>query len=229
MKKKASDQVVDYIQGRILAGEWVTGMKISTETKLQEETGFGKATVREAVEKLVAMGILHKRQGDGTYVTDFSAGSMLQELSPELLLNQHDALSILEFREIVEPEGLRLFIGRYDENVYQDLKMNLEKMKQHQNDTDSKVFYEADRDFHLALAKGSGNTILMRVMEILNQDLTRYHYTANRTIGSRSGVQEHEAVLNAIEKRDAELGSLLLKRHIQRSRHDMQKYMEKTK
>lgn len=58
MKKNASDQVMEYIQSKVQARIWTPGMKISTETQLQKETGFGKAAVREAVEKLVLMGIL---------------------------------------------------------------------------------------------------------------------------------------------------------------------------
>ncbi|MDO5408005.1 MAG: FCD domain-containing protein [Eubacteriales bacterium] len=226
MRKSASDQVVEYIQSRIREGIWTRGMKISTETQLQQETGFGKATVREAVEKLVAMGILKKRQGDGTYVEEYDAGSLLNQLKPELILNQHDIITILEFREIVEPACVRMFIDNYNQENVDKLSELLEVMREHQYDRNNAVFYEADRDFHLTIAQGTGNTILARVMEILNEENTKYHYTASRTIGAKSGVVEHERVLQSIQQKDAELGSLFMKRHIQRSRRDMQKYME---
>lgn len=226
MKKSASDQVVEYIQNKIQSGTWTQGMKISTETQLQQETGFGKATVREAVEKLVAMGILKKRQGDGTYVEEYDAGVLLNQLKPELILNQHDILAILEFREIVEPACVQKFIENYNEENVEELSALLDVMREHQYDRNNVVFYEADRDFHLKIAEGTGNTILMRVMEILNEENTKYHYTASQTIGAKSGVEEHERVLKAIRLKDAELGSLFMKRHIQRSRNDMQKYME---
>lgn len=227
MKKSASDQVVEYIQSRIQAGIWTQGMKISTETQLQQETGFGKATVREAVEKLVAMGILKKRQGDGTYVEEYDAGSLLNQLKPEMMLNQHDIITILEFWEIVEPACVSMFIEHCDEKQLEKLTELLETMREHQLDQNNAVFYEADRDFHMEIAKGTGNSILIRVMEILNEENTKYHYTANKTIGAKSGVEEHEWVLNAIRKKDAELAGLLMKRHIQRSKRDMQKYLEK--
>lgn len=229
MKKNASDQVVDYIQQKIQSGEWTCGMKISTEAQLQKDTGFGKATVREAVEKMVAMGILNKRQGDGTYVNEYSAGTLLREMVPDLVLKRQDILAILEFREIVEPESVRLFIEHFDEEKFNELKHFLNLMREHQNDTEGDIFYESDRDFHLTLARGSQNSILSMVMEILNGDMTRYHYTANRTIGAKSGVEEHEGILRAIEKKDSELGSLLMKRHIQRSLQDMKDYMESKK
>lgn len=226
MKKRASDQVVDYIQERIVSGEWTRGMKISTEVQLQQDTGFGKATVREAVEKLVAMGILKKRQGDGTYVSDFSAGTMMRGLMPELLLNRQDISAILEFREIIEPAGVGLFIEHFKEESVAELHRYLENMRQHQGDKDSNVFYESDRDFHLTIARGSQNTILKMVMEVLHMYMTKYHYTANRTIGAQTGVQEHEEILKAIERKDSELAALLMKRHIQRSKEDMKNYMD---
>lgn len=225
MKKNASDQVVEYILKRVESGEWGPGAKISTEVQLQKETGFGKATIREAVEKLVAMDILKKRQGDGTYVNDFSVGSIFSQMVPEVLFNAHDSITILEFREVVEPASVQMFVEHFEEERYELLKKYLEQMRQHQDDQDNDVFYESDRDFHLEIARGTKNSILIKVMEILNGAMTRYHYTANRTIGSKSGVAEHEEILDAIGRRDGELGALLMKRHLQRSKRDMLEYI----
>jgi GntR family transcriptional repressor for pyruvate dehydrogenase complex len=227
MKKNASDQVVEYIQKRIQSGEWRPGTKISTEVQLQRETGFGKATIREAVEKLVAMDILKKRQGDGTYVNDFSVGSIFSQMVPEVLFNAHDSVTILEFREVVEPASVQMFVEHFEKERYELLKKYLEQMRQHQDDTDNDIFYESDRDFHLEIARGTRNSILIKVMEILNGTMTQYHYTANRTIGSKSGVMEHEGILEAIGRRDGELGALLMRRHLQRSKKDMLEYMKR--
>lgn len=226
MKKSASDQVTEYIQKKIQMGIWKPGTKISTEVQLQQETGFGKTSVREAVEKLAAMGILKKIQGDGTYVQEYDAGTLVNRMKPDLVLNHHDIITVLEFREIVEPACVELFIARYDEKRTEELAELLEAMRMHQYDQNNAFFYEADRDFHLKIAEGTGNSILMHVMEILNEEMTKYHYTANKTIGAKSGVMEHERVLDAIRQRDAELAGLFMKRHIQRSKKDMQGYME---
>ena len=227
MKKSASDQVVEYIREKIQTGVWTPGTKISTESQLQSETGFGKATIREAVEKLVAIGVLKKRRGDGTYVQECDAGSLMNRVMPNMMLNPYDIITILDFREIVEPACVELFIAHCDEEDVLALDNLLHIMKEHQHETNSAPFHEADRDFHLKIAEGTGNSILVRVMEILNEENKKYHYTASRTIGAKSGVAEHEAILNAIKQRDAELAALLMKRHIQRSKQDMQRYMEK--
>ena len=227
MKKSASDQVVEYIQKMITAGEWGPGMKIFTESRLQSETGVSKASVREAVEKLVAMDILTKRQGDGTYINDLSAGSLFQQLMPSFFLNVYDPITILDFREVMEPACVQMFIDHFDEKRYEQLQQYLKAMEIHQADTQTDEFYKADRDFHLAVAQGTGNSIVIKIMEILSTAMTGYHYTANRTIGSKSGAAEHREVLKAVANRDKELAALLMKRHIQRSNRDILEYMEK--
>ena len=226
MKKSASDQVVEYIQRKIAAGDWIPGMKIYTESQLQNETGVSKASVREAVEKLVAMDILTKRQGDGTYINDLSTGSLFQQLVPSFFLNVYDPITILEFREVIEPACVQMFIDNFDEDRYKQLEKYLESMEQHQTDSDNDEFYKADRDFHLSIAQGTVNSIVIKVMEILNTAMTGYHYTAHKTIGSKTGAVEHAAILKAIGERDKEMAALLMKRHIQRSKRDMLEYME---
>ena len=225
MKKSACDQVVEYIQDKIRLGEWTSGGKISTESQLQKDTGFGKATIREAVEKLVAMDILTKRQGDGTYVNDITAGSLFYQLIPGFVLNLYDSITILEFREVIEPACVQMFVNNFNEGIIKQLEDYLKCMDLHQNNTERDDFYKADRDFHLAIAKGSNNTIMIKIMEILNGAMTGYHYTANKTIGSKTGVEEHTAILKAIQVKDVELASLLMKRHIQRSKKDLLEYI----
>ena len=227
MKKSASDQVVEYILDKIRSGEWIIGGKISTESQLQKDTGFSKATIREAVEKLVAMDILTKRQGDGTYINDITAGSFFHQLMPGFMLDLYDSITILEFREVVEPACVHMFVNNFDEVISAQLEKYLKSMELHQNDTERDDFYRADRDFHLMIAKGSNNPIMIKIMEILNGAMTGYHYTANKTIGSKTGVEEHTAILKAVQNKDAEMASLLMKRHIQRSRKDLLEYMEK--
>ncbi len=223
MKKGASDQVIEYIQKKISSGEWTQGMKIATEEQLKTTIGVSKASVREAVEKLVAMDILTKRQGDGTYVNHFTTGTMFQQLAPGFFMNTYDPVTVLEFREVIEPACVKMFIEHFDEERYRTLEENLRNMEESQY-TASEIFYQADRNFHLTIALGSENAILIKVMEILNEAMTNYHSMANRTIGAKSGAKEHAAILEAIRIRDVELAALLMKRHIQRSKRDIKEY-----
>lgn len=224
MKKGASEQVIEYIEKKIQDGVWRSGMKISTEAQLQQEIGVSKPSVREAVERLVAMNILTKRQGDGTYINDMNAGSLIDQMIPYFLLGPNDAITILEFREAVEPACVEMFVDHYDPEKVRQLEEHLRTMEQYQDGGEE--FHNADMEFHNLIAAGTGNPIMSKIMSLLRSPINKYHLTASFTIGSRSGPAEHRAVLNAIKQRDKELASLLMKRHIQRSKRDMLAYNE---
>lgn len=61
-------QLRDALAARIESGVWNPGERIPTEMELMREYGVGRATVRQAVLDLVNRGLLHRKQGKGTFV-----------------------------------------------------------------------------------------------------------------------------------------------------------------
>jgi GntR family transcriptional regulator len=62
-------QLKDILQKKIYSGEWVYGSKIPSEVELCTQYGISKMTVRLAVNELVQLGYLYRRQGKGTFVS----------------------------------------------------------------------------------------------------------------------------------------------------------------
>lgn len=61
-------QVSQILEQRILAGEWMPGHKIPTESILVEEFQVSRQTVRQALEDLVRKDLLYRQAGRGTFV-----------------------------------------------------------------------------------------------------------------------------------------------------------------
>jgi GntR family transcriptional regulator len=61
----------------LAAGEWPPGAKIPVEAELARRYGIGISTVRAAVSELEAAGILSRRQGKGTFVSEHANQSRL--------------------------------------------------------------------------------------------------------------------------------------------------------
>lgn len=61
-------QIVEEIRDRIARGEWKSGDLIPSETQLCQQCRVSRGTVRQAVSQLVHEGLLHKKQGKGTFV-----------------------------------------------------------------------------------------------------------------------------------------------------------------
>lgn len=64
---KVSEKVYDFIIDKIRSKEWLPNTKIMTEKELCEELNVSRVAVRQASDKLVAIGLLKKCQGAGTF------------------------------------------------------------------------------------------------------------------------------------------------------------------
>lgn len=62
-------QIVNDIMEKIESNAWPVGYVIPTESDFQKQYGVSRATVRNAILKLVHLGYLVRKKGSGTYVT----------------------------------------------------------------------------------------------------------------------------------------------------------------
>lgn len=63
-------QLQDLLRGRIERGEYRPGDKFLSENEMVREFGVSKHTVLKALEGLVAQGVVYRRQGMGTFVSE---------------------------------------------------------------------------------------------------------------------------------------------------------------
>lgn len=70
-KVSASEQVCEAIQEQISGGVWRVGDKLPSESELAQKFGVNRLTVRMALQKLNALGIVETRTGSGTFVIEF--------------------------------------------------------------------------------------------------------------------------------------------------------------
>lgn len=214
MKETApSDKAYDYIIDKIKNSEWEQGMKIASENELCDILGVSRVAVRQALEKLVALGLLVKRRGSGTYVNKVEAKTYLNNLMPILLLEGKDIFSVLEFRKYFEYGNVKMFIQRYDEKQFEALEEQFEIMKISADDPER--FFKADYSFHSIIARGTENPVVAKINEILMDILIKHQQVLNTRIGPSIGLDYHERLLRAISERDEEMASLLMLRHIQ--------------
>ena len=70
-KISASEQVFEALQSQISSGVWKVGDRLPSEGELAERYGVIRLTVRVALQKLNALGVVETRTGSGTYVIEF--------------------------------------------------------------------------------------------------------------------------------------------------------------
>lgn len=212
VQKRVSDEVLDQIKENIISGEWAPGAKIPGEIELTGLFGVSRVSIREAINRLVGMGILSIRRGEGTYVSEILPRDYMNALLPILMIDNASLAEMLEFRAIVEIESARLAALRatqQDIGRMQDILENMEKSK-----GDHKKFAAEDLNFHTALALATHNSVVMKVNAIMHDMLrTAMEEIVDHT-GFDDGLYYHGRILDAIIAKNEKLSVETMREHI---------------
>lgn len=104
----------------ILEKKWEYGKKIPSENELAELFGVNRLTVRIALQRLHALGIVDIRVGDGTYVKKLDLESHMQDLS-DFYINDKTMQDVLEFRLALETDCIILAAQRRTDEQLEQL------------------------------------------------------------------------------------------------------------
>ncbi|MGL5726114.1 FadR/GntR family transcriptional regulator, partial [Cetobacterium sp.] len=148
--KKNSEYVFSYLKDKIMNGDWSEGERITPEISLSNELQVSRNSVREAIEKLVGLGILEKMKGKGTFIKKRDCGLSFNEFLRDSIILKSDYLEILEFRKGFEVRNIELFIENSTKDDLEELQKNYEKMIENKNIGEEFSYYDAK--FHDTIA-----------------------------------------------------------------------------
>lgn len=158
-ESKLFEQVSVKIRNDIKAGKFKTGEKIPPEPSLMELYGVGRSTIREAVKSLTLSGILTVKQGFGTLVNAVPTEPIEQRL------RRSDFEEINQVRSVLEQEIVLLASRNRTESDLEVIATALETRKQAIERESRLDCANADIEFHLAIARASGNRVLADLYE----------------------------------------------------------------
>jgi GntR family transcriptional repressor for pyruvate dehydrogenase complex len=160
--KRISDQVFEQIRELIYKGEFKPGQQILPERELAVSMAVSRTSVRNAINKLVTLGLLEHRQGQGTFVSspENREGNPLATF-----MNTDEATldDLLEVRMGLECNAARLAALRATETDLKAMEKSLQEMIEDLASTD-KIGPEPDAAFHMAVIFASKNPVLIHLM-----------------------------------------------------------------
>jgi DNA-binding GntR family transcriptional regulator len=190
---------VDLAYGRIrdliLSGEIPPGARLA-QVELAEKFGVSRTPVREALRRLAGEGLVEGYSNRGFRVVD---------------LGLEEVMRRLEVRAILEPGIARLAAKRRAEEDLKNLERAITREERAKNGV---AAHDASREFHILLARATGNVEMVRAIESLwlvevgRRLLTRRSAAMS---GWRSDdIREHREILSAVsEKREDEAARLM--------------------
>lgn len=205
--KKIYEEIVDQIKDMISAGTFKPGDRLPSERDMSALLGVSRASVREAVTALQAMGILEVKPGEGTFVAYTQNNDTIEPLAMVLAMENNPLPQLMEVRRILEGEAAALAAVRATEGnlhhmvgVMRDMKETVERREQG---------VQFDLQFHFAIAEATHNRVLERIIKTLDNMMHETFLANRQDMYSMPGkamriLYEHQLILDAIMQREPE-------------------------
>lgn len=211
--------VVDQILRSVAIGQISVGDRLPTERDFATMYGVGRSSVREALLTLELSGVVKARQGAGYFLTGMGL-QLDSALSSSISSSPRE---LLEVRQMIEPQVAMLSAGRSQQKDLDRLERVLQMAREEQvDDSPAQLerFVTHSLAFHREIAMTCGNATLTSLMSHLVNAAQHPLWTLVDAIVVRDPatrerqLDEHSGILSAIEAKDPELASEMMRVHL---------------
>lgn len=200
------------LKGFIIERQLLPGDKIPQE-KLAEDLGISRTPLVNALKLLEQDKLVQSIPRRGFFVRHF---------------NKREMISIFELREVLEGLAARRAAENITGKQIDQLRGFFRQFNGTKKITDIKAYAKEDRLFHTFLLEVSAKEFLKSILETYN--LISYSYQSISSEGliqsPEDTIQDHQAVIDAICRRDSEAAENAMRRHLKKSVALLKKELE---
>lgn len=189
------DEAYELIKQAILMGELAPEMKVK-DKELSERLGISRTPVREAMLRLEDEGLIVSKPNSYTMIAP---------------INYDEVKEVYGIVIALEKLALQQALSQLDSDLYQQLIQINNAYGKAIEQGHAKDSFKLDYEFHQLIVKLAKNTELEKITVKLKDKIARVEafYFTDITPKEKS-LQDHHAILDAIEKGDYEQASLHL-------------------
>jgi len=190
---------IDRLRDLIVQGDLPPGERLN-ERLLCERLAISRTPLREAIKLLATEGLVRLLPHRGAQVAPLEARRLtdtlevmgaMEALAGELACRQASAATLSQIRSLHDE-----MLDRYAAG-------------------DLAGYFRCNQAIHLKIVEAGGNAVLASTYRQLNANVLRARYMANLSQDRwDAAVREHEAIMAALEARDAEKLTRLLREHL---------------
>lgn len=201
------DEVVARVRHLLIEGEIPPGGRVP-ERDLCSALGISRTPLREALKVLAAEGHVILLPNRGARAAKLTAKDV------------RDLFDVCEGLEAIAGE---LACRRIAEAEIAEIARLHEDMERHYERRDLAQYYRCNRAIHEAIVRAADNPVLSSLYDSVTARIRRARYLAPMPPEHwRLALREHEAILNALQRRDGAGLSHILRRHLSNKRRELE-------
>jgi DNA-binding FadR family transcriptional regulator len=221
-QRRTFEQILLQIEEAIIDGRLKPGDRLPPERELAQTFAVSRASVREALRVLEMFGVIMARRGTGPDAGSIVAASAQNGLESALRLHvgllRIPTRDMVEVRAVLEQQAAQKAAERADDKMTARLHEIVDGMRAA---TAISEFNELDTEFHVELARVSGNALLPVLMEALRGTMRRamlegFERLADWRAERDHLVVEHERMIGYIEAGDQVAAGAAMQGHVLR-------------
>src|SRR5919107_4497073 len=200
---KLYEEVAARIRDLIAGGELRAGEALPSERKLAEQFKVGRAVIREAIRQLEVSGLVESRHGGGNYVREVTVEHLVAPIASVLNGMGHLREELMDARLFFEPQMAQAAAARATPEDLQRLEDVIRRQEERVANGHSGA--EEDAEFHDLLASATHNTVVERVMEVIDGLLEDSQARLFRSVErSEISLEGNRRIFEAVLRHDEE-------------------------
>ncbi len=194
--RRSFEEALDQIVERITTGDLKVGDRLLSERDMAAQMGISRPTLREALKLLSKAGVIEVRsRSSGTVVRS-------DQIPRELISGRYEVGGVLEVRRIIETNVARIAAATASRHDFEAMQSTIE-LQRKAADRDVAYHLQLDERFHLAMARATGNSMLVEIVRTIFRRIAIARDMTPRAAGDKAlEIEIHERTLRALETRD---------------------------
>ena len=223
VKQNLPDKLARQIRGTIQSGNYRRGDRLPPIVEMAKRFEVGQPSIREALKKLEAMGVVQIRHGSGVFVS--RSEEVLVLASPDYAgtVTKKLLLDLIRARIPIEIQSVADCVKNATPEQLRELKRILTNAGQHL--ADDEVLNSVNMEFHGKIAEASGNSVTAQLLAVLHELFTDEQRLILGIFGSREADHnDHLQILKALERRDEALAVERMRSHLESVHASIQRW-----
>lgn len=215
-RKGIAERVTDLIKQRIIEGKYQVNQKLPSEREMAANLKVSRNTIREAYKILEAYGYVTIKHGTGIFVA--SEEEQIKKMTSSFFVTTDQMKDLFSIRKILEENSVKWAIEHSTDEQINTLAEIVAEAQAICKKNDEQGAYKLailDQQFHITLAKLSGNTVLLRIMHNLIDLLEKVRLHSIKIPGRPAmSVKEHSNIIKAMQERNTSKAQYYMLEHL---------------